>query len=64
MMMILIQELTNPDRKKRLLAALNHTKKYLPTFTTAMQDYVKSPNTASKVHVSLLLYSGVHFKIL
>lgn len=48
-MMISIQELTNPDRKKHLLAALSHIKKFLPTFTAAMQNYVKSPSAASKV---------------
>ena len=30
---MMLQELTNPDRKKRLLAALDHVKKNLPTFT-------------------------------
>ena len=54
-MTTLIQELTNPDQKKRLLAALSHMKKYLPTFTAAMQNYVKSPSAASKV---LLLFRG------
>ena len=34
-------------------------KKYLPTFTAAMQNYVKSPNAASKV--SLLFRDSFDF---
>lgn len=48
--MLSLQELTNPEQKKRLLAALSHVKKYLPSFTASMQAYIKSPSAESKVH--------------
>ena len=46
----LSQELTDPERKQKLLAALEKLKEAIPKFSTASQNCVKHPNsTPAKV---------------
>ena len=46
----LLQELTNMERKRRVLSCLDRLKEALPKFSIAMQNYVKHPsNVTAKV---------------
>ena len=43
----LVQELTNMERKRRVLSCLDRLKEALPKFSIAMQNYVKNPSSVT-----------------
>ncbi len=46
---VVMQDLVNMEKKKKLLVSLNKMKAALPLFSRAMQSYVKSKTPQSKV---------------